>query len=85
MKTIICSTTTQKKKYDHNVTAKVYRIKNNVPILIGLCEWNTGSCKGTLNEVFSFLFEQKLISKKEYNKYNQYYIHGENNINIIEV
>ena len=52
------------------VTADVYRVKNNKPILIGIVWWNTASCRGDKSEVMNFLVEQKEIPKKNYGYYH---------------
>lgn len=47
--------------------AKIYRLKKNVPYLIGTVEWQTASYRGAVSEVFNKLMELGEIPKKFYN------------------
>jgi len=69
MKTFIFTTTT-KGRY---ATATIYRLKQNTPIPLGSTKWDMGSCKGANSEVYTFLYEQNEVSKKEYDTNGGYY------------
>ena len=47
--------------------ARVYRIKNNIPKLIGLCTYSSGRCKGADSEVMEALITWGELPKKLYN------------------
>lgn len=46
--------------------AKIYRLKRNIPYLIGTVEWQTASYRGAVSEVFNKLMELGEIPKKFY-------------------
>ena len=73
MKTYVFSTTEKDNKYGRTVTAKVYRIKNNTPNYLGERVWESQSCKGTLSEVFTFLYHTNEITKPMYKEHDEYY------------
>ena len=45
----------------------IYRIIKNIPESIGSLKYQKGSTKGKESEVLRFLYENKLVTKKEYN------------------
>lgn len=67
MKTFIYKQEFRKATYGQNVTCTIYRVKNNLPIYVGECKYNTGSSMGADSEVFNELIKLKLIPKKYYN------------------
>lgn len=47
-------------------TASIYRVKNNIPEIIGSLKYNSGSYRGHVHEVFGWLVENKHIPAKYY-------------------
>ena len=47
--------------------ARIYRLKNNKPIIVGIAQWNTASYRGAVSEVFGRLIELGEIPQKYYN------------------
>ena len=56
-----------------NCSIAVYTVKKNVLDLVGTCNFNTASYKGSEGEIMDLLLEKKLITKKLYNSNNGYY------------
>ena len=48
------------------VQIKVYRVKNNIPELVAIEEFNRGAWKGGQSSALEMLFDRKLVSKKAY-------------------
>lgn len=67
MRTYIFTTEYKKTSIYRNILCKIYRIKNNKPIYVGKANFNTGSCKQAISEVFCKLIELKEIPNKYYN------------------
>lgn len=67
MKTFIYTREFKKSTYGRTVTCTIYRVKNNLPIYVGECKYNTGSTPGADSEVFQELIRLKLIPKSYYN------------------
>lgn len=47
-------------------TTSIYRVKNNIPELIGSLKYSSGSYRGHIHEVFGWLVENKHIPAKYY-------------------
>jgi len=70
MKTFIYTTKSKPRRMGgSNVTAKVFRIKNNTPECITTLNWCTASFKGEESAIMNHLAEEKDIPKK----YSGYY------------
>lgn len=65
------------------VKANVYEIKNNLPKLIDMIEWSTGSFKGEQSAVMNHLGNIGVLPKKYAEKY--YYDFKDRNFNILAV
>ena len=67
MKTFICKETVVKKSKmygSRTILVKIYRVKNNIPCLIGEVEYNTASTMGLMGEVNTWLTNNKHIPRK---------------------
>ena len=53
-----------RKCYNREIT--IYRIKNNIPVYIGYCEYCSGSTRGAKHEAFNYLMDNGYIPKKYY-------------------
>lgn len=47
-------------------TTSIYRVKNNIPELIGSLKYRSGSYRGHIHEVFGWLVKNKHIPAKYY-------------------
>ena len=67
MKTYIFTKEYSRARNYENVRCKIYRVKNNKPIYVGLARFGNISNSGAINEVFRALIELKEIPKNYYN------------------
>lgn len=67
MKTYIFTKEYKKNSYGCTVTAKVYRVKNNIPEYVTKVIYNTGSYRGHESEVFCELINIGEIPQSYYN------------------
>ena len=66
MQTFIYKETKHNNRTRNNRELTIYRIKNNMPVYIGTCEYSTGSTRGAKHETFNYLMNSGYIPKKYY-------------------
>lgn len=66
MKHFIFKETRYPNRIRNNRELTIYRIKDNVPVYVGSCEYSTGSTRGAVHEAFNYLMDNGYIPKKYY-------------------
>lgn len=66
MQTFLYKETKHNNRTRNNRELTIYRIKNNIPVYIGTCEYSTGSTRGAKHETFNYLMDNGYIPKKYY-------------------
>ena len=63
MKSFFFITTATNARYGQNITNKVYQIKKNVPVFVGIAKYNTGSYRGDDHEAMQVIIDLGLLPK----------------------
>jgi len=63
MKRFVAISTFKSVSYGSKVTQKIYQVKNNKLIYLGMNRYNTGSCMGNDHECAAWLMRNKHIPK----------------------
>ena len=63
MKSFLAINTYTNSTYGQNVTQKIYRIKNNTLVYLGVHLFNTQSMKGEIHEALNWIVENKYLPK----------------------
>ena len=66
METFIFKETKYPSRSRNNRELTIYRIKDNTPVYVGICEYSTGSTRGATHEVFNYLMDTGYIPTKYY-------------------
>jgi hypothetical protein len=88
MKTFLFTKTREEHKGWDTITARIYRVKNNIPLVIGSASYNSDQTQGDLTEVLQELVKIGALPKTALNKRDTYYNYNhatENGYRILEV